>query len=196
VLVPIKDGFTVRLPRLVLVHDEHGGHFISETEALDNGHKVAHPSPKLVPAMDIVRAWQVHQEYLRRSDTKPDSYQFYAEKMAKRIENESPDSPTRTAALEGFKCYANSCYAFNYVCENAPKKDESRMIKQVASATSEQLAAFREKTEGLALAGIEPQKLLESFGEPRPAAAKTDGANGSQRSHPGPATATEANGAE
>lgn len=196
VLVPIKDGYTVRLPGLVLVRDDQGSHFLSETEALNKGHKVAHPSPKLVPVMDIIRKWQAYDEHLRRRKSTPDSHQRYAEKMAKRIEDESPEGQVRTNALEGFKIYANGCFALEFVRQNASAKVQEQFINQIVSATPEQLSAFREKAEGLALAGIDPQKLLASFRESRQAADGADGSNGSQRSLPGSSTPSEATGAE
>jgi hypothetical protein len=196
VLVPINGGFTVRLPGLVLVRDEQGGHFLSETEAVENGQIIAHASPKLIPALDIFRKWIDYDNHLEKSGASPGSRQCYADKMAKRVENESPDCPKRADVLGGLKNYANVCFALEFVRENASKKVEKQLINQVVSATPELLAVFREQVEGMALAGVQPQKLLGFFDEARPAAAGTNGANGSQQPRSGSQTTSGSNEAK
>jgi len=96
VLVPSDSGYVIRLPGLVLVRDSEGGHFLPESEAVENGNKVATPAPKLTPAADIYDAWVSFIKYLRRDPGRQfGELQSYTSKMIRCVENESPDSSER-----------------------------------------------------------------------------------------------------
>jgi len=161
VLVPSDNGHVVRLPGLVLVRDSEGGHFISESDAAQSGHKVALPAPKLTPAAEIYAEWLRYIKYLRgMRDTQFGELQSYTSKMIRRVENESPDSPEREVALTRMKQKENLYFALQFVYENIPRKHEANYMKLVVNGTPEQLAAFRERVEGMTLAGMpEPKQL-------------------------------------
>ena len=180
VLAPTAAGYTVRLPGYVLIRDKAGSRFIPETEAVASGHVMTSPPPRLVPAMDIHRTWSEHFEYLISRNSPPSAVLRYTEKIIKRIETESPEGPERDRVLETLRDMANANFAIGFVAENAPKKNERHLIDQITHATTEQWAAFREKAEGMQLAGIAPQKLLGFFGTGQQADAAADGhaANG------------------
>ena len=175
VLVPTSAGHTVRLPGYVLIREKAGSRFIPEAEAIASGHVVTLPSPRLVPAMDIYRAWSAHFDYLISKNESPSTHLWYTEKMIKRVEAESPDSPERDTVLETLRNLSNVDYAMDFVSSNAPKNDEQRLVNQISSGTPEQWAAFRVQVEGAQLAGIPPQKLLGYLGEVQQAAAGTGG---------------------
>ena len=175
VLVPISGGYTVRLPGHVLIRDETGSCFVSESEAEASGHVVTSPSPRLVPAMDIHRTWLAHFNYFISINEPPSFLFFYTEKMLKRVETESPEGAERDRVLETLRNMSNSTFAIGFVAENAPKKNEPQLIDQIIHATPEQWAAFREQAEGMQLAGLTPQNLLGYFGSGQKAETGTAG---------------------
>ncbi len=161
VLVQINDGYAIRLPGHVVVRDLQGGHFISESEAAKTGNIVTMPAPKLALPADIYAEWLRYIKYLRgMRDTQFGELQSYTSKMIRRVENESPDSPERQVALTRMKQSENFYFALQFVYENIPRKHEANYMKLVVNGTPEQLAAFRERAEGMTLAGMpEPKQL-------------------------------------
>ena len=164
VLVSTKGGYTVRLPGLVLLRDEQGGHFVSEKEAEESGHKVAMPAPKMVPVLDILNTWSMQTDHFLRLDSPPSSLLNITEKLMCRLKNESPEGSVRDSLMADMQHYADKCYALSFIWDNASKNDEQKLIDQLRPATREQLASFRKKSEIMLLAGTPPQKLLESIG--------------------------------
>ena len=161
VLVQTEDGYTVRLPGLVLVE----GHFISENEARKNGHEVALPAPKFTPASEIFDELQKRAEQLFRIGvSEPGEHLALTTRMIQRVEAESPDTPDRDGILRLMKQCENHLFAMQYVRENRLRCDERKALDQVCNATPEQLSCFREQVEGMRLAGITPMKLLSFFG--------------------------------
>jgi hypothetical protein len=80
--------------------------------------------------------------------------------MIRRVEIESPDSPEREAAMKLMKQKEDYYFAMHFVYENIPRKHEANYVSLVRNGTPEQLAAFRERVEGMTLAGIpEPKQL-------------------------------------
>jgi|EBPBio282013_DNA_FD.fasta_scaffold06620_6 hypothetical protein len=154
VLAQADDSYTIRLPGHVLLQSSEGGHFIPESEAVKNGHEIAHPAPKLTPAQDVYNNWLSTLEQMRGNPDTTQSYclNFTANRI-KQIETESPEGPEREAALAAMKEAANVFFARN-VLGDIIKKYEARVLTWTANATPEQLAAFREKIEGMMLAGV------------------------------------------
>ncbi|HPY32017.1 MAG TPA: hypothetical protein PLT00_15805 [Verrucomicrobiota bacterium] len=161
VLIASNEGYTIRLPGHVLVPDSQGSHFVTESEAIKNGYKTALPTPRLVPALDLCKEWAHHIKYLRTlHDIEFGWLQEYTEKMRKRVEVESPDGSERDQALALMKANEDRYFALQYVYENIPRKHEAEYRKQVDKGTPEQLADFRERVEGMSLAGLpEPKQL-------------------------------------
>jgi len=164
VLVTTTAGYTVRLPGYLLIRDELGGHFISEKEAEETGHKISLPTPRLIPAMDLFRKWSAYSDYQHRINGSLSACLHYTDKMLKRIEIESPEGAERDMVLATLKNMADANFAIGFVAENAPPITELQMLDQISKATAEELAAFRVHVEGSQLAGIPPQKLLGFFG--------------------------------
>lgn len=160
VLISTGTGFTIRLPGYVLVRDSNGGHFISEPDAAKTGYKVATPAPKLTPAADIFDAWAIRDKKLLRPGTPFGELQSYTAKMLRRVESESPDSPEREVALRRMKQKEDFYFALQFVYENIPRRHEPHYTKLICNGTPEQLAAFRERVEGMTLAGGLPEPKL------------------------------------
>jgi hypothetical protein len=161
VMVWIKDAYTVRLPGHVLVRDSKGSHFVTESEAEQNGNKVTLPAPLLAPARDLYDEWVKTAKYLRSlSGSQFGDLQEYTAKMRKRVEHESPEGRERAVVLAKMKANEDRYFALQYVYDNIPRKHEAAYIKQVDNGTPEQLAVFRERAEGMALTGMpEPKQL-------------------------------------
>jgi len=161
VLVKIEGAYAIRLPGLVLVRDSDGGHLFPESEALNRGHKVAHPAPKLTPAKDLYDYWKSSlKKMCRQPDTTPSFFLSMTTKTIRRIEVESPVTPEREAALSKMKRAENVFFARDFVYDNIPRKYEAKFMELVNSATPEQLAALREKAEGMMRVGLPEPRLL------------------------------------
>ena len=160
VLVPTNDGYTIRLPGYVLMPDSMGSHFVSESEAVKNGNKVTLPAPKLTPAKDVYNYWESSiQRMGRNPSTTPDYCLSFTTKMIKRIEDESPEGPERDAALTVMKIAENDFFAKAFL-DDLIKKCAAKARVWLGNATTEQLVAFRQKVEGMMLAGMPEPKLL------------------------------------
>ena len=161
VLIQTGNGYTIRLPGLVLVQGSRGGHFIRESEALKNGHKVACPAPKLTPVRDVYKAWQDHIKWLlRQPDPRASDCLSSTKERIKQMEEECPEGPLREAALAAMKGKEDFHFAADFVYDNIPRKHEDKCLAMIGSATLEQLGMFREKVEGMMLSGLPEPKLL------------------------------------
>jgi hypothetical protein len=161
VLVAAANGYTVRLPGLLLVE----GHFLSEAEAVQNGHKVP-PTPRLIPARIIAKELDRALLQLRhRRDTIPSQLFDRVGRALQLIESQSPEGPEREAILKKVRDMENFYFAWTYVFENVPRVHELQCTKLIFNATPDQLAVFRERAEGLKLAGNAPKKLLRFFND-------------------------------
>ena len=87
---------------LTIAGMQAGSRFIPEAEAAASGHVVTLPSPRLVPAVDILRTWSVHFKSLSKNSPQS-SLLYYAEKMLKRVENESSEGEERDRVLKTLK---------------------------------------------------------------------------------------------
>lgn len=161
VLIQTDNGYTVRLPGLVLVRDSDGGHFVPESEAAKKGHKVAYPAPKLTPPKDVYNRWLACLKPMRDQPSATPSYWLgLTTSKIKQVEEECPEGPEREATLAEMKQAENLYFAKDFVYDNIPRKYEAKCLALVDSATPEQLVTFREKVQGMTLAGLPEPRLL------------------------------------
>jgi hypothetical protein len=142
------------------------GHFVTELQALNSGHKVSSPTPKLTPARMIASRLEHSLLCLRRQrDTTPDCLLYRVSRAIQEVENQSPEGPDRDAILAELRRLEDFYFVWNHIYENVPRIHEPVAMKMFATATPKQLATIREKAEAKKLAGIPPTKLLGCFGD-------------------------------
>ena len=145
----------------MLVQDSDGGHFLRESEAVKQGYEVAFPAPKLTPAKDVYNRWLACLKPMRgQPGATPSDFLGFTTAKIKQLEQESPDGPEREAAFAVMKQADCLLFAKDFVYDNIPRKYEAKCLALVGGATPEQLVAFREKVEGMMLAGLPEPKLL------------------------------------
>jgi len=161
VLIQTGNGYTVRLPGLVLVRGARGGHFIRESEALKSGQKVACPAPKLTPVRDVYKDWQDHIKWLlRQPDPRASDCLSSTTERIKQILEESPEGPERETALAAMKRKEDFYFVSDYVYNDVPRRHEEQCLALIRSASPEQLVMLRKKVEAMMLAGLPEPKLL------------------------------------
>jgi hypothetical protein len=161
VLIQTDNGYTIRLPGLMLVQDSRGGHFIRESEAVEKGYKAAYPAPKLTPAKDIYDRWLACLKPLRgQTSAKPSEFLAFTTTKIKQMEAESPEGPEREHFLMEMKKAEDFYCAADFVYDYISRKYEKKCQALIGSASPEQLVVFRQKVEGMKLAGLPEPKLL------------------------------------
>ena len=162
VLIETEQGYKVRLPGFVHMQ----GHFVTELQALNSGHKVSSPTPKLTPARMIASKLKKSLSIMRRKrDTTPNCLLCSVSRAIQEVENQSPEGPDRDAVLAKLRRLEDFYFVWNHIFENVPRIHEQDFMKMFATATPKQLATIREKAEAKKLAGIPPTKLLGCFGD-------------------------------
>jgi hypothetical protein len=160
VLISCDTGFTVRLPGLILIRDGEGSHFVPESGAAKTGYKMDLPAPRLTPPSDLLKIWteEMNDITKRPCEYPPWHPVSLTAGMVKRVEIECAEGPERDRVLATMKEAGDRIFARNFVLESAHK-----LLAIVDSATPAQLAAVREKAEGLMLSGRAEPKLLGMF---------------------------------
>ena len=162
VLVPTEKGYSIRLPGLVFTRDADGGHFLSESDAVQNENKIALPAPRLTPAKDIAVVWERHLKHLFVSArTRPRDIQKYTAQMIRRVQAESPDGSNRDAVLAKMQIMEDKHFALQLVADNIPSKHFPKYYNLMTDATPAQLATFRKHAEAMWLDGLSEPRQLE-----------------------------------
>ncbi|MCX6923479.1 MAG: hypothetical protein NT154_09770 [Verrucomicrobia bacterium] len=161
VLIQTGNGYTIRLPGLVLVQDSDGGHFVPESEVVKKGYKVAYPAPKLTPAKDVYNRWLACLKPMRgQPSATPSHFLGLTTGKIKQMEEESPPGPEREHFLMAMKKAEDYYFAADFVYDYIPRKYEEKFAALIGSATPDQLAMVRKKVEAMMLAGLPEPKLL------------------------------------
>jgi hypothetical protein len=165
-LTATATGYRVHVPGLVFLGDSAGGQFVSETDAIKNGQIVA---PLVVRKVRSVQA--IYDEWLalmmkwkELGGAAPWVLQETTANYIKQIMDEAPETPGRAVALSYLKTKENFYFALQYADANLPSSYFKQINTALLTATSDQLADFRDQGEGLKLARATPQKMLNFFG--------------------------------
>lgn len=153
-------GYRIQVPGMVFIADAEGGYFIPETEAIKSGKIVA---PRVVKtAIDITQEWQAAVQHFEAvGQTRMSTFLVMTTEAIKEIETETlADDPFREQALGCLRSFETIYFDHAFLFDQIPKSFWQQGIKLLANATMEQLEAFRQKAEGLMLAGLSQPKQL------------------------------------
>lgn len=134
-----------------------------------NEQKVA-PLPKVTSVEEIWKKWQqLMLHFTSYKDCAPAVLQMLTADCIKQVMEESPESPARDLVLRTLQHHEDLHFAGQFIFDHCKKKTERTACFQIiGKAAPEQLADFREKSEGMLLSGIAPKKLLGFFGGVQP----------------------------
>ncbi|MCL4785408.1 MAG: hypothetical protein KJ070_01240 [Verrucomicrobia bacterium] len=166
----VRDGAAhrIRVPGMVFIAKAEGSYFMAEKEAVKTGKIVALASVKSVS--EIYREWENLVKSMKATGVNYSTLRFITDLTLKEIELEtSTDDPLREQALASLRGIDTFYFAREFLFDHTPTQYHKQGVKLLANATKEQLESFREKAEGLMLAGTTPPKLLAFFKEQSPA---------------------------
>jgi len=160
-LTKTSAGYRINVPGLVYLETPDGRHLVSEQEARENGQIVAPVVRKVITLDDIIGEWNsLYASLTCDGDCAPAVLQWLAADCIKQLEEVSA-SRERDRFLSFLKDCENFYFAGQFIYDHCRVKAErTKHFQTIGKATPDQLAAFREKAEGMALAGIAPKKLL------------------------------------
>ena len=178
-LTKTSAGYRINVPGLVYLETPDGRHLVSEQEALENGQIVAPVVRKVITLDDIIGEWnRLYDSLTCEGDCAPAVLQWSAADCIKQLEKEVPASRERDHFLNFLKCRENIYFAGQFIFDHCRVKAErTKHFQTIGKATPDQLATFRDKAEGMLLAGIAPKKLLGNFGNGHQADAGTGNTN-------------------
>jgi hypothetical protein len=152
---------------MIHVESPDGGHFIPESEAIKNGQIVAPALKKVTPAMVIWKELlRLTREFMADGGEWARTLQAVTADSIRQVMAESPEGPERDEVLYLMRHNENVFFAYAFTFDHVPKRHWSECKEQLATATADQLAAYREKAEGMKLDGIPTQKLIGMFSSP------------------------------
>ena len=176
-LTKTGDGNRIHVPGLVYTErPEGGGQYVPENEVAHPEQSTANAVRKVVSVEAVWNErWQLIQSLTKFGNCAPAVLQQVTEQSIKQLMEELPDSPERTRAISLMKQDENLFFAGQFICDHCSRRAKRiEYFKTLGRATSEAVAAFRERVEGAQLAGIAPQRLLGFFGTGRQAGADMD----------------------